>query len=356
MSTTRLLSHLIERFGPSAENLATESLCFILRNSLIASNAFIDFLHPTGVDVPRPLYYEPQQSGIEGSIPDMTCVNGNNRKRVIVENKFWAGLTDNQPLAYISELPAAVPAVLLFIVLKSRLQSTWAALLDCCNKTGSITITNPRMCSGIQVADLNQNHKLAITSWQTILTVLERAVNSAGQVAVLGDLEQLKGLCDRMDTEGFLPLRQSELTDMELPTRLLDFVGLVDDIVREADRQQYCDRKKQALGGSSHYYGIVVRMGDFHPWFGCQWFKWKTYEITPTWLQFFDEEKPQAREKLCSWMMTSPPQCFEDSDGLWVPVRLRHGVERDIIIADCVRQFGEVHRVLLASISEGAEQ
>jgi hypothetical protein len=49
MKTTTLLGHLTEHFGTSAENLATESLCFVLRNSPIASNAFIDFLLLAGV-------------------------------------------------------------------------------------------------------------------------------------------------------------------------------------------------------------------------------------------------------------------------------------------------------------------
>ena len=55
-----------------------------------------------------------QATGEEGERPDLAGFDRNGRERVLVEAKFWAGLTDNQPIAYLERLPANRPGALLF--------------------------------------------------------------------------------------------------------------------------------------------------------------------------------------------------------------------------------------------------
>ena len=52
--------------------------------------------------------------------------------RVLVENKFWAGLTETQPVGYLDQLPSDVSAALLFVVPHTRLHSVWAELKERC--------------------------------------------------------------------------------------------------------------------------------------------------------------------------------------------------------------------------------
>ena len=128
MGPNTVFGHLAFQFATHPENLATEALSFVLRTSPAASRAFTEFLRPIGLDCPGGLYFETQRGGLEQSIPDMKCRDGKGQLRVIVENKFWAGLTENQPVTYIQELFHQLPvgvAALLFVVPKARLQLVW---------------------------------------------------------------------------------------------------------------------------------------------------------------------------------------------------------------------------------------
>ncbi|MCY3837250.1 MAG: hypothetical protein OXH09_01115 [Gammaproteobacteria bacterium] len=59
--------------------------------------------------------------GDEDARPDLSIYDDSNTCRVLVENKFWAGLTPHQPVKYLEELPTnGAGALLLFIVPKDR--------------------------------------------------------------------------------------------------------------------------------------------------------------------------------------------------------------------------------------------
>jgi hypothetical protein len=64
--------------------------------------------------------------------------------RVFVENKFWTGLTDNQPVSYIEQLSAFTqPTVLLVVVPAAREQTIWRELLsrqEAQNNCGSLRL------------------------------------------------------------------------------------------------------------------------------------------------------------------------------------------------------------------------
>jgi hypothetical protein len=107
-----VLAHLALRFASHPENLATEALAFILKGSEAASTVFIELLRSRGVSLPRILTFETQQVGTDSAIPDMNGSDDSGILRVIVENKFWAGLTDNQPVAYLKRLPSSQSAAL----------------------------------------------------------------------------------------------------------------------------------------------------------------------------------------------------------------------------------------------------
>ena len=47
---------------------------------------------------------------------------------MLIEAKFRAGLTDNQPMAYLKRLPANTPSALLFVAPAARLTTLWNEL------------------------------------------------------------------------------------------------------------------------------------------------------------------------------------------------------------------------------------
>ena len=104
MQNETLFGHLANQFSHQPENLATESLHYLLSRSNNAKKVLIDLLSETKIKLPLDINFQTQVSGDDHSIPDLigTDINGNNV--VIIESKFWAGLTEHQPTTYLKRL------------------------------------------------------------------------------------------------------------------------------------------------------------------------------------------------------------------------------------------------------------
>lgn len=56
------------------------------------------------------------------------------------------------------------------------------------------------------------NHTLALTSWRAVLSFILHALETQGDVLAAADVQRLQGLCERMDSDAFLPSSSEELT------------------------------------------------------------------------------------------------------------------------------------------------
>lgn len=131
MYSSGLLAHLTKHFAPHPENVATEALGHILANSTSARNALSSILSVTGIS--QDLLYRTQQ--VEGDAlarPDLTGRDNQSRNIVLVEAKFWAGLTDNQPNTYIGMLTDEVHSTLCFLVPQERMTALWPEICAGC--------------------------------------------------------------------------------------------------------------------------------------------------------------------------------------------------------------------------------
>lgn len=70
---------------------------------------------------------------------------------------------------------------------------------------------------------------LALVSWRALLDVIHSALVAANELRLAGDVVQLQGLAERMDTRAFLPLRSEDLAPMH-GRRTLDYCSLVDEV------------------------------------------------------------------------------------------------------------------------------
>ena len=64
----------------------------------------------------------------DGTRPDLVGFDETGAERVLIEVKFWAELTRNQPNGYINRLPDDGPAVVMFLAPEERIQSLWSQL------------------------------------------------------------------------------------------------------------------------------------------------------------------------------------------------------------------------------------
>ncbi|MFH1928244.1 MAG: hypothetical protein ABIK79_08775, partial [Chloroflexota bacterium] len=93
-----VFSYIVQkRFSQETEDVATDALAFILDSNESARAGMMKLLRGLAPDLPS-LWFRTQQAK-DQTRPDMAGYDGN-ELRVYVENKFWAGLTDRQPVDY----------------------------------------------------------------------------------------------------------------------------------------------------------------------------------------------------------------------------------------------------------------
>lgn len=92
-----LLAHLASRLTGRTETLATEALGYILDRSVAARRALRAMVSEGADDVGEIVSARTEVTGEENERVDLVGFDADGDERVLVEAKFWAGLTDNQP-------------------------------------------------------------------------------------------------------------------------------------------------------------------------------------------------------------------------------------------------------------------
>lgn len=198
-----LLAHLHTRIKGSPEDVATLSLCYILENSKSARKAFSEYISQIiGIGNLPELNFRTQIIGDNSERPDISGYDFENNELVLCESKFWAGLTDNQPLGYIKRLRdngVSAEKALIFICPHKRIISLWGELLRLCNISNTLIDEK-----AIQYRTIVDGVHMTIISWRTITDMLMHVLSSE-HAQLVGDLQQLKGLCEEMDEHAFIP-------------------------------------------------------------------------------------------------------------------------------------------------------
>ena len=92
------------RFNAHPENLATEALLFILKRYKEAWPALHRNFLRTGVRLPIDVVFRSQHGGEDQSQPDLIGTDKDGDIVIIIEAKFWSGLTPKQPITYLRRL------------------------------------------------------------------------------------------------------------------------------------------------------------------------------------------------------------------------------------------------------------
>ena len=198
-----LLAHLYSHIRGSQEDIATMSLQYIITQHVglrLGFNHLIGAkLHVGLSDVTK---YTCQATGDGLERPDLSGTDVNGNELILCEAKFYAGLTANQPGAYLARLKEEEGKGLVFICPEARITSLWGKLLSLCDDDETEVVD--RTC--VRVSSI----PMAIITWDEILSELLRIAHASVPAAV-SDLEQLDGFCKAMDKEAFIPFEAEEL-------------------------------------------------------------------------------------------------------------------------------------------------
>ena len=123
-----LLAHLVQKMDRRTEDIAVEALGYILFSSPAAMRALNEMIQAAVAGIAPVIRVQTQVVGGDASRPDLVGFDEGRQERLIVEAKFWAGLTENQPNGYLKRLPSSGTSALLFIAPEAHLESLWTEL------------------------------------------------------------------------------------------------------------------------------------------------------------------------------------------------------------------------------------
>ena len=350
-----LLSHLARKLSDRHEDIAVEALGYIFQSSP-ARRVLEEMLRDGGADVGEIAQVRTQETGKEGERPDLAGFDRDGRERVLIEAKFGAGLTGNQPAAYLERLPTNTPSALLFVAPTARLETLWDELCQRAGVNGQGPASETAECFR-SVSTAGVRH-LMLTSWTHLLERLDGADDSHITIAV----QQLRGLT-KMKTEDafppFHPLHPDQL-DSKVPRLLLNLQRLVDDATTSAVAAGCASTEGLRVTPQATGYGQYLYLADAGVWFGVDFAAWAhdSYPDTPLWLYFSEWSRGMKRPfseihgALEPLERKDPPDCFDEDGALYVPIELPVHAEYDEVLEAVVTRLQAVSDLI--GSAEGA--
>ena len=291
-----LLAHLAYKFGGQTETIATEALGYILSRSAAARNALRDTIRTGGVDVGPIARVGTEVVGDKMERIDLSAYNDAGEERVLIEAKFWAGLTGNQPSEYLKRLPNDdEPAALLFVAPEMRLETLWPHIRGRAEGDG-FALGGGSETGNLRTAAVDgSNRFLMLTSWRAMLGAMASRASVDGDSSAERGILELNALCEQQDMGAFLPIREGEFGP-NFPRRLLDLRRLVDDATDRARSQGIVDTAGLKVAPQVWGYGRYVRLGSkakgvwAQAWLGVDDGQWLKMEGRPLWLNFISSK------------------------------------------------------------------
>ena len=311
-----LLAYLVSSFPGNTENIATETLRHILDRSDACRVALNDVIQSGIRDVNPIIAVKTQVNQADGTIPDLVGFDETGTERVLIEVKFWADLTSNQPNAYINRLPDDGPTVVMFLVPEERVQSLWPRLQERSKRKYDflIEIESERKCVRVKGT---QKH-LMIASWGGLLDSMAARTRDYGELGVETEIRQLRSLAKYADVGAFKPIRRGEEFGADSEVRLRQYKRLIDAATERGIEQGWASRKGLNVSRRPYGYGRFIRLREHVLWFGVNTDQFERTGETPLWLDCYYI----LRDKT-----TGVRDVLSIQDSQWVPVNLKRDVE-----------------------------
>ncbi len=349
MRQDSLFGHVTLRLSAHPENVATESLLYLLQRHPGAWVALRSFLGLSGSHLPESLSFRTQAVGEDRSIPDMAGIDCDGGEVLLVEAKFWAGLTPSQPVAYLLRLPEHKPGCVVVVAPSSRFETLWPKLCAVCKDAGVGLQRQRAPAPGLRVADAAPGNVLALMTWPALLGVLRLAAEARGEAEFQSDVEQLSGLCSHVDREAFLPLQPND-TSPAIGRRVRQYAELVDTVVAALVADHGADTKNLSTGGAKSTYGRFFHFGGLGFFFAYCPVLWAQYWETPMWLSVGEADwsyTERIRNALSNALASDNRPVLVSEGRITVPIDLPLGVDQSDVVSaiiDQVRQIAVVCR------------
>ena len=145
-----------------------------------------------------------QATGPKLERPDIAFRNEEDVEHLLIEAKFGALLTNNQPLGYLRRCPREEQVVLLFVAPERRLTYLWQELIERVNDSEEFCAEEIVTSDELHGANVSSHRILMLTGWHALLGRIASSVADNSPVAE--DTRQLQGLVSEEDDRTYRPM------------------------------------------------------------------------------------------------------------------------------------------------------
>jgi len=222
-----LLGQFYNRIRGSQEDIASEGLVYVLKQSLESRKVINQIVKANTGLIFSDLSYQTQNVGKDLERPDISGKDERGKEVLLIEAKFWASLTHNQPNGYLKRLKANTVLIFLVPTLRTRtvFEEVKTRMLEE-NKDLEIDTEN------LRIVIKSSNKHIFIKSWNEVLNSIKSKIEQTNNVNLLSDLNQIIGLCDTIDQNSFQPIKDEDLSP-KIPKNINSYYEIVDKVVDE---------------------------------------------------------------------------------------------------------------------------
>jgi len=331
-----LLGQFFTSIKGSQEDIASKGMAYILENSNSAKNVINNIIkNKTNLEFNN-IKYLTQSIGTNKERPDLSGIDIQGNEKIIIEAKFWASLTINQPVEYLSRLKENT--TLIFICPKLRELS----LLD--ELEAKIIKSNLEYIKNNNIIIVDKNKYVFIIDWKYILEAIKQSLKENNEPNFVSDVDQLIGFCEIVDNNTFLPIQDNDLSP-SVARRISSYYDLIDKVYDKLvidinARKETLKNTPQRFGYSKYFfienYCIALEL---------HFIFWKTLADTPFWLAIKEDwGKPQStelRNKLKIISNKTNIKIYENNmnDLLYFAIKPKINEVEEVVINDIANQI-----------------
>lgn len=274
-----LLGQFYNRIRGSQEDIASESLVYILKQSIDSRKVINQIIQTDTNLIFSDLSYQTQNVGKDLERPDITGKDNIGKEVLIIEAKFWASLTHNQPNAYLKRLRDN--SILMFLVPTLRTRNIFEEVRNRISEEYKDFTSNTENLSILIKS--SQKH-IIIKSWNEVLNSIKFKIEQTNNINLLSDLNQIIGLCEKIDQNSFQPITDEDLSP-KIPKNINSYYEIVDKVVDELKNRNSKVSIKGLIKTPQRYgYHRYFSINELGMNFALKLDLWEKHADTPFWL------------------------------------------------------------------------
>lgn len=338
-----LLGQFYNRIKGSQEDIASESLTYILKKSVRARKTINQIVNlNTGLNF-TDLSYKTQNVGANLERPDISGINEDGKESLLIEAKFWASLTSNQPNEYLNRL--GDDSVLIFLVPTLRTRAIYEEVFTRITARYSDIEKDPE---NLKIKMNPTNKFILIKSWNEVLNAIKSELLQENNQALISDIDQIIGFCETIDNNSFQPIIDRDLSP-SIPKKINSYYDIVDKVVDEIKNRIKAASTKGLQKTPQRYgYRRYFSIQDFGMGMGLKMELWSEYADTPFWISIAETKKgwtsTEKFKRTCEKVAFNLNHKFvEINREIFLSLKPKLGETEDVVINDLAHQIVAIY-------------